>query len=200
MNTSELRFLRGKGPAVAPLFDALAALRIAVFRDFPYLYEGTMAYEKEYLQTYARSERALLFAVYHEGRMVGATTCIPLADETPEVQKPFIDAGYSLSDVFYFGESILLPEYRGLGLGHRFFDEREAHAASFGTYKHTCFCAVVRPGDHPSRPASYRPLDAFWIARGYRKMPELQSEFSWPDIGTTISTPKPMVYWMRSVV
>lgn len=200
MNTSELYFIQGKGPAAAPLFEALAALRIAVFRDFPYLYEGTLAYEKEYLQTYAHSERALLFAVYHQGRMVGATTCIPLTDETPEVQKPFIDAGYKLTDVFYFGESILLPEYRGLGLGHRFFDVREAHAASFGTYKHTCFCAVVRPGDHPARPASYRPLDAFWIARGYLKMPELQSEFSWPDIGATVSTPKPMVYWMRSIV
>lgn len=194
-----LTFVRKIGSQFKEAFEPLAALRMAVFRDFPYLYEGTMEYEQAYLQTYARSERSFLFAVYDGDRMVGATTCIPLTDETEEVQQPFITAGFDLSEVFYFGESILLPEYRGLGLGNRFFDEREAHAASFGTYRYTCFCAVVRPDDHHLRPADYRPLDAFWTKRSYRKEPSLQSRFSWPDIGATESTPKQMVYWLRTI-
>ncbi|MBL7803184.1 MAG: GNAT family N-acetyltransferase [Saprospiraceae bacterium] len=194
-----LRFERIYGAGFSAVFDDLAALRIAVFRDFPYLYEGTVDYEKEYLKTYADSPRSFLFAVYDGDRMVGATTCIPLSDETPDVQRPFLDAGYSLDQVFYFGESILLPEYRGLGLGHRFFDEREAHAAQFGGYVWTCFCAVVRPDDHPLRPDGYRPLDAFWESRGYIKEPRLQSRFSWPDLGESVSTEKTMVYWLRSI-
>jgi len=168
-----------------------------VFRDFPYLYEGTIDYEKDYLETYARAERSFLFAVYDGDRMVGATTAIPLRDETPDVQQPFVQAGYELNTVFYFGESILLPPYRGLGLGHRFFDEREAHARQFGQYDLTCFCAVQRPDDHPLRPADYQPLDAFWHKRGYQREPGLQSVFSWPDLNERVSTPKPMVYWMR---
>jgi GNAT superfamily N-acetyltransferase len=197
---TQLQFESYKGPEIARVFEPLAMLRVAVFRAYPYLYEGTIDYERTYLQTYADAPRALLFAAFDEGRMVGATTCIPLADETQEVQAPFLAAGYDLSRIFYFGESILLPEYRGYGLGHRFFDEREAHARSFGTFTHTCFCAVQRPEDHPARPAAYRPLDEFWLKRGYQPVPGLQSTFSWPDLGETVATEKAMQYWSKALV
>lgn len=192
-----LQFRQYTGADIRTVFEPLAQLRIAVFRDFPYLYEGTTAYERSYLETYARAERALLFSVFDAGRMVGATTAIPLADETEDVQAPFRAAGFAVPEIFYFGESVLLPAYRGLGLGHRFFDVREAHAASFGEYRLTCFCAVERPATHPLRPPGYRPLDAFWTKRGYRKEPTLHTTFSWPDLGETVSTPKTMIYWTR---
>jgi GNAT superfamily N-acetyltransferase len=193
----QLTFIRKTGAEFISIFDDLAALRIAVFRDFPYLYEGNITYEKEYLQTYANSERSFLFAVYDGSKMVGATTCIPLTDETAEVQAPFLQAGIPLDSVFYFGESILLPSYRGLGLGHRFFDEREAHARHFGTYFMTCFCAVERPIDHPLRTSDYQPLDVFWTKRGYSKRADLQSNFEWLDIGQERSTLKKMIYWTK---
>lgn len=194
-----LSFISKHGGEIATVFEELGQLRIAVFRDFPYLYEGTLSHEKEYLQTYANAERAFLFAVYDGPQMVGATTCIPLLNETPEVRLPFEEAGYDLSKIFYFGESILLPAYRGLGLGHRFFDEREAHAQSFGTYTTTCFCAVVREENHPAQPQNYRPNDAFWLKRGYQKDPSLQSSFEWLDVGDTSPTVKPMVYWKKEL-
>jgi GNAT superfamily N-acetyltransferase len=197
-NRSEhLRFSRLTGPAIRSVFDELARLRITVFRDFPYLYEGSLDYEKAYLDTYASSGRSLLFAVYDGDRMVGATTALPLTDETEEVRRPFLEAGHALDRIFYFGESILLSQYRGYGLGHRFFDERETHARQYGQYDITCFCAVQRPADHPQRPVGYSPLDAFWTRRGYYREPALQSIFSWPDIGETESTPKTMTYWKK---
>lgn len=159
-----------------------------------------MAYEKNYLETYARSERAFLFAVYDGNQMVGATTAIPLPDEAPEVQMPFQKAGYELDTVFYFGESVLLPAYRGLGLGNRFFDEREAHAQKFAQCTMTCFCAVQRPEDHPLRPADYRPLDEFWQKRGYQRDSSLQSEMIWPDRNETVETAKTMIYWTKKQV
>lgn len=198
-DATSLTTARFTGSEFRAAFDGLAALRIAVFRDFPYLYEGSIDYEKTYLETYARSDRSLLFAVYDQGQMIGATTCIPLQDETPEVQAPFRQAGYALDTVFYFGESLLLPAYRGRGLGHRFFDEREAHARQFDQYRLTCFCAVERPDNHPLRPANYRPLNAFWHKRGYREEPYLHSTFSWPDRHETHATPKRMTYWVRAL-
>ncbi|MGM9512259.1 GNAT family N-acetyltransferase [Larkinella sp. GY13] len=196
---SSLSFLTKKGPEIESVFGDLAALRIAVFRDYPYLYEGTIEYEKDYLKTYAQSERSFLFAVYDGSKMVGATTCIPLQDETADIRLPFEQAGFELDTIFYFGESILLPAYRGRGLGHRFFDEREAHARRFGTFKLTCFCSVEREENHPAKPLDYRPNDAFWLKRGYQKEPSLRSSLEWPDLGEVTSTPKPMVYWMRAL-
>lgn len=197
---SELTFIHKIGADFESVFDDLAALRIEVFRAYPYLYEGTLAYEKPYLQTYSRSLRAFLLAVYDGPKMIGATTCIPLSDETPEVQAPFLKAGYPLEEVFYFGESILLPAYRGRGMGHLFFEERERHAASFGTYRMMCFCAVDRPLDHPLRPEGYEPLDTFWAKRGYVRTPELESWFSWKDIGEEAESEKKMVYWVRPIL
>lgn len=193
-----LHFSRHTGAAIADVFEPLARLRIDVFRDFPYLYDGNTDYEREYLGVYARSERALLFCVHDGERMVGATTAIPLVDETDAVQAPFIRAGFDRSSIFYFGESILLPPYRGRGWGNRFFDEREQHALRFGDYHTTCFCAVDRPANHPLRPADYRPLDPFWQKRGYRKEPALTSVFVWPDLQEPEPTPKDMIYWTKS--
>jgi GNAT superfamily N-acetyltransferase len=194
-----LRFETFAGPEIASVAEPLGRLRIEVFREYPYLYEGTPEYEAEYLNTYIRSDRSFLLTVWEADALVGATTCIPLTDETEEVQEPFAKAGYDPDAVFYFGESILLPAYRGMGIGNRFFDAREAHAASFGTYALTCFCAVDRPADHPLRPKDYRPLDAFWTKRGYRMAPELTSIFTWPDLGSTVSTPKTMIYRTRPI-
>ncbi|GAB3247892.1 GNAT family N-acetyltransferase [Larkinella harenae] len=194
-----LSFLTKRGREIESVFDGLAALRITVFHDYPYLYEGNVEYEKSYLNTYAQADRSFLFAVYDGPDMVGATTCIPLCDETADVRKPFEEAGFNLDTIFYFGESILLPEYRGHGLGHRFFDEREAHAHSFGTFQTACFSSVERDENHPAKPSDYRPNDAFWIKRGYKKEPSLRSIMEWPDLGKSVSSPKPMVYWVRSL-
>ncbi|MBC7409204.1 MAG: GNAT family N-acetyltransferase [Arcicella sp.] len=189
-----------KSKEIESVFDDLARLRITVFRDYPYLYEGTIEYEKEYLKTYSKSERSFLFTVYDGDKMVGATTCIPLTDETEEVKKPFLDLGMDIDSIFYFGESILLSQYRGLGLGNRFFDEREAHAEHFGIFKMTCFCAVARPNNHPMKHTNYRPLDEFWIKRGYRKEVALESQFEWLDINESIPTFKSMIYWTKNIL
>lgn len=199
MEENKYQFVRLKGAEIASVFDELAALRIAVFRDYPYLYDGDVSYEKEYLQIYSRAERAFLLGVYFDGKLVGASTCIPLTEETEDIKKPFRDNGLDLEKVFYFGESILLEEHRGQGLGHLFFDEREAHARSFGNYSYTCFCAVDRGEMHPLRPAGYRPNDAFWIKRGYQKSASLQTHMDWPDIGETASSSKPMIFWIREI-
>lgn len=184
------------GQEIDSVTEALAGLRITVFKDFPYLYDGSLEYEKKYLKTYINSPRSFLFAVFNGDQMVGATTCIPLSDETADVQTPFIERAFELNSIFYFGESILLKEYRGLGLGKRFFEEREKHAFSF--VETVCFCAVKRPENHPLRPVDYMPLDIFWQKRGFSKSDNLVSFFDWKDIGEEEPTEKPMEYWFKT--
>ena len=117
-NTYEV--VRLKGAEIASVFDELSALRITVFRDYPYLYAGNVAYEKEYLQIYSKSERSFVVALYHQGEMIGATTCLPLMEETEELKRPFQENGFDPANIFYFGESIILKVHRGKGFGHLF--------------------------------------------------------------------------------
>jgi len=193
----DLVFQTYVGTQIKEVIEPLAQLRMAVFREFPYLYEGNMDYEKEYLSTYAEAERAFLFTVFHNQQLIGATTAIPLKEESDEVKLPFEENDYDLNSLFYFGESILQKDFRGLGIGHRFFDERENYARSFGHYTHSCFCAVDRGIGHTAEPADYRSNEIFWVKRGYHKEADLKSYFEWPDIGAVEQTAKPMIYWIK---
>ena len=184
------------GQALADALDDVARLRIEVFRAWPYLYDGDAGYEAEYLQTYRESADAILVGAFDGDRLVGASTGTPMEDHAEDFGAAFAGQGIALEDIFYCAESVLLPEYRGHGLGHRFFDAREAHARGLGR-SYSAFCGVVRPHDHPLRPADYRPLDGFWRKRGYEKVEGAVAEFSWKDLDREEETVHPLQFWMR---
>ena len=129
------------GTAVTPFNTALAELRIQVFREWPYLYEGTLAYEQHYL-----------------------------------------------------GESVLLPEYRRQGIGHRFFEAREAQAMRYD-YKYAAFCAVNRADNGPD----YSTLDSFWHKRGDIKHPKLQAIFDWREVGQSLESSHTLSFWIKKL-
>jgi GNAT superfamily N-acetyltransferase len=193
----ELRLLR---PAEYARWRAdVARLRIEVFRAFPYLYDGDVGYEERYLDTYAQSADSLWVLALDGERVVGASTGLPLADEDAAFQRPFVERGIDPQSVFYFGESVLLPAYRGLGLGHRFFDAREAHARSLARFDWTAFAAVDRAMDDPRRPAEHRDNDAFWAKRGYQRQPGMGFRLSWKEIGEINESEKLLTYWLRAL-
>lgn len=177
--------------------DALARLRIEVFRDFPYLYDGDPDYERDYLQTYIDAPDSLIVVVFDGETIVGASTALPMRYETDEFKQPFLAKGYAIDRIFYCGESVLQKPYRGKGLGVRFFAEREAHAHRLGGFDWCCFCAVERAPDHPRRPHDYTPLDAFWKNRGYSKHTGLQTQYSWRDLDELQESAKTMTFWMK---
>jgi len=51
---------------ILPLIPKLAELRIKVFHDFPYLYEGSLDYEKNYLKIYTESSRSGVLVDCHD--------------------------------------------------------------------------------------------------------------------------------------
>ena len=192
-----LTFQRLSGPALNQYIDELAQLRMQVFRDFPYLYDGDLAYEARYLKTYIEAPDSVIVLAFDDDKVVGASTGVPLRHEMDEVKQPFLDAGLNIDEIFYCGESVLLSEYRGQGAGVAFFNHREAHAESLEGMKYSCFCAVQRPDNHPARPADYQPLDQFWRNRGYEKRSELTTHFSWREVGESEESLKPMTFWMK---
>jgi GNAT superfamily N-acetyltransferase len=199
MTTAPLTIRTVSGAALLPFIPALAKLRIAVFRDWPYLYEGDQAYEEQYLNIYMASPRAAIVLALDGEEPVGASTCLPLTDETGNVREPFLAAGISAERVFYFGESILLHRYRGMGVGVRFFQEREAHARAVSACDYVAFCAVQRAADHPARPADAVPLDDFWRKRGFTPYPQLSCVMDWTEVGAAPATPHRLAFWLKSL-
>lgn len=194
---SDVRVLTRRGADSAEWFDAVASLRVEVFRSFPYLYEGDAGYEKHYLATYARSADSLLVIVLAGDQVVGASTGLPLSSAEPAFRQPFADQGIPVEDVFYCGESVLLPAFRGLGLGHRFFDEREAHARSLGGIRWTAFASVDRAKDDPRRPPDYRSNDPFWTRRGYVPQPDMSVRLPWKQVESSQETGQTLTMWLR---
>lgn len=184
------------GEALHDRLDDLARLRIEVFRDYPYLYDGELAYERRYLAGLSASRDAVIVVASEDGVVVGASTGAPLADQTAEVIAPFREHGDNIGGIFYFGESVLRRSHRGRGVGVKFFDLREAHARRLG-FDTTVFCAVIRPEGHLLRPADHVPLDRFWRQRGYAPLSGYKCEISWRELGEAGESPKPMQFWCR---
>lgn len=198
--SDSLHLQRLSGAVINAWLPELARLRIQVFREFPYLYDGSAAYEEKYLRTYTDAPDSVMVLVQDGERVVGASSGLPLTAETPNVIEPFLTHGYDPQRIFYYGESVLSPAYRGRGLGNRFFEEREAHVRGLGRFEIACFCAVQRPADHPRRPADYMPLDGLWNRQGFIKHPELHAMFSWRDLDEEEESLKPMVFWLKRLV
>ena len=184
------------GAEIGPIIPELARLRTVVFRDYPYLYDGDAAYEEWYLADFARAPGAVVIAASSGETLVGAATASPMRSQKPEFSGPLAALGVAVDDLFYCGESVLLPAYRGHGLGHAFFDGREAAARAQG-FSLIGFYAVIRPEDHPLKPEDYSPLHGFWGRRGYAPLPGAIASFPWKEVGQGDESEHRMQFWMR---
>lgn len=185
------------GADLAPYLSDLAALRIEVFREWPYLYEGNPIYEEKYLKAFAQAPNAVLVLAFDAHTLLGASTGLPLRHETANIIKPFTTNNWAINDIFYLSESVLKAPYRGQGLGVGFFRERETWAKSLG-FKWATFCGVIRPENHPLRPANAVPLDNFWQKRGYTRT-DLICEIEWQDLDKAEETAKPLRFWTKQL-
>lgn len=187
------------GDDIRTVLPDLARLRIEVFREWPYLYDGSLAYEEDYLSKFAEAPGAVCVVVRDWGKIVGVSTAVPLAQEHEAFTAPFVSAGFDISKIFYCGESVLLKDYRGQGIGHKFFAAREAQAKKQGGFTHSCFCSVIRSADHTLKPDDYFALDPFWRSRGYAPVPGVLARFDWKDIDKDFETEHQLQFWMKEI-
>lgn len=192
--TLRTRILRGH--EVSDALEDLARLRMTVFREWPYLYDGDLDYERRYMAGYGDNPRAVLVGAWDGERLVGAATGMPIEDHGVGLADAFEGLRLPLDKVFYCAESVLLPEWRGQGAGQAFFTAREDHARALGR-RWSTFCAVERPSDHPARSESYRSPEALWRRHGYAPLPGVRTQFFWKDVGDAEETEKTLHFWIK---
>ena len=84
------------GEEMKAVLPDLARLRIIVFRDWPYLYDGTLEYEQKYLAKLAAAKGAVCVVARDGTEIVGASTAAPMIEHADEFAEPFERAGYDL--------------------------------------------------------------------------------------------------------
>jgi GNAT superfamily N-acetyltransferase len=195
-----IRIAAFTGKEAEPYLPELSRLRVEVFREYPYLYDGSLelGYEAEYLQSFLKAPDFILVIAFDGDQIVGVSSALPLFHESEEIKAPWLTGGDDLSKVFYLSESVLKKEYRGQGIGVRFFEERERWARQKG-YKLVTFCAVVRPANHPLKPRGYQPLDAFWRRRGYQKKAGYTCTMNWKQINESEESKNILQFWSKNI-
>ncbi len=177
----------------------LATLRINVFREYPYLYEGNLEYEKNYLSQYLSTKNSVLVIAKDKERIIGAITGIPLNETFSDCRNFFIENKIPMEGRFYLGEITLLKEYRGQGIGARLYEVFEEFVRSNERYQEIVLCEVATSKDDPRRTSDYFCLDSFWAKRGYVKNPDWVTQFSWKELDSEKEFYHPMVFWTKKL-
>jgi GNAT superfamily N-acetyltransferase len=177
----------------------IARLRITVFREYPYRYDGDEAYEREYLAGLTLDQNDMVIVAEEDERVVAAATSLPLlgpADITDHADRLFRAEGLDPSAFYYFSEILVLPEYRGRGLAQAFYQQREIFAAERG-YTRLCFAVIITEGYPPD---DYFDPSPFWRKMGFAPNPRLVFPYAWPTIqedGTTKEQSHRMMFWIK---
>ncbi len=187
------------GGGIKIYLSSIAKLRLAVFKDYPFLCKITLEEELAYLRRFAQNKDSIAVLVFDGPKIVGAAIGAPLESQEPEFIKLFQDKGLNPASYFYFGQSVLLEPYRGRGLGHHFFDMREQHAKHLKRFTRICFVSIVRTSFSPAAPKEHSSLVNLWEKSGYIKRTDLTCVQSWKDSTAEKPTPKTLVFWTKEI-
>jgi GNAT superfamily N-acetyltransferase len=189
-----MEILNGNG--IKNYIDELGRFRIEIFKEFPYLYEGDLEYERKYLSRYPESPEGILILTKDTRGLIGACTGIPLQDEDTEFVKPFQTV--NIEEIFYIGEVMVRADSRGKGLGTMLLSKM-LDLITGSRFKTACFYTVDRGINHPLRPNNYNSSESLWKRFGFVKDPEKLVYFRWKDLGHSTKTDKPMNVWIKKL-
>lgn len=189
----QLKYLTGH--QAREYFTDIAMMRINNFKEFPYLYEGCLEYEKPYLEIYFASANSRIILAIDGNEIVAFSSAIPLDEELSEIKNPFGDGA---ADSLYIGEVIIKPAYRGKGILRQFFEYYDSYAKETGKNK-LIFMTVNRPQNHKMRPADYRPLEPVWQHFGYEIIPDIKIRMTWQQSDTHKEEENTLDVWVKNI-
>ena len=187
------------GAAIADALDDLAALRLDIFPEYPYLYQGSREDELAYLATYAEAPDACVILTDDGLTVIGAATGMPLIHEDAHMLDAFAGTTFPLNEIYYVGELLFRPAYRNCGLGQKLLDRLESHIRSLGRYRRLTCATVERPEDHPLRPSDYIPIARFLARTGFVRLPGVTTHFIWRETDG-VKRDHPMQFWSKELI
>lgn len=109
--------LQFSGGEVLGYVEDLVCLCIQVFCEYFYLYDGDMAYEVVYVDIFLQAQQNFMVVVKDGDIVVGVSIGLFFVEEIDNIKVFFLEVGWDIIKIFYFGELVLLLEYWGKGYG-----------------------------------------------------------------------------------
>jgi len=188
-----------KGNEVIAYLPKLAELRLSFYREYPYLYEGNLADEENYLSLYANSENSLLAVAKNGEEVVAAVTGIPLLESAEENIKLFAQKGIPAEHLFYLGEIVLSQEYQKSGVQQELYQQFEKAVIGLKRYDAIVVCEIERGSEDSKRVSSALSSEVCWEGRGFTRQPEWSTHYTWKDVGDVETTHHLMVFWGKGL-
>jgi hypothetical protein len=182
------------GEKIKDVIDELGNFRITIFKEYPYLYDGNLDYERKYLSRYGNISDSILLLVRDKEGILGAATGIPLVNDEPEFTEPFKDK--NLDEIFYIGELMIRKDNRSKGIGTLLL-KNMLDLIDKNQFKTVCLYTVDRGNNHPLKPDFYQSPDSLWRKFGFEKHSSHIVYLSWRDLGNVAETKKPMNVWIK---
>ncbi|MBS0647776.1 MAG: GNAT family N-acetyltransferase [Verrucomicrobia bacterium] len=186
-----------KGAEIQPYINIIAELRLLIFREYPYLYEGNFQDERNYLKMYYQSEKSFVILALDGKKIIGTATGVSFDRTPPEFRKTFSKNKIPIEGIFYSGELILLKEYRNKGIGSRLYEELEKLIR--GKYKKIAICELTKTKKDPKRPKDYVPSDIFWSKKGFIRYRQLTMYTPWKEIGGRKKIRHTLVFSLKDI-
>ena len=186
------------GTAIADALDDLATLRLVIFPEYPYLYQGRREDELTYLATNAEEADACVILAYNGLTVIGAVTGMPLVHEDAQVLDAFAGTTFPLNEVYYVGELLFRPAYRNCGLGQKLLAKLGNHIRSLSRYRSLTCATVERPEDHLLRPSNYIPISRFLARTGFVRLPGVTTHFMWCETDG-VKRDHIMQFWIKEL-
>lgn len=204
-STGQLVIKLLQGRDIEPHIDAVSHLRTKLFREFPYLYEGSIAYEKDYIKGYLSDNKSLFVVAFDGDSIVGAITGIPLASESEVIVGAadlFRACDIDPSVYYYIGEGVVLPAYRDAKTALAMYKLMLNQIKQWKIFNKLCFVAVEREENHPLRPKNYSSLVPVFKRLGYKKT-DITFSYNWPTIqtnGSVKDAENELTFWVNETV
>ena len=167
-----MKFQIATGHHTQEYINDVATLRLLVFREYPYLYDGDRRTELDYPNGYSSNENSILVIAKDGEKIVGAISGKPLLETEEAFLVPFAQQRLPVQGIFYLGEIMLLKEYRGQGVGSQLYRRFEDVVKQKEKYQKMAILEIVREDQDPRKPKSYIPGHEFWRKLGYIEHPD----------------------------
>ena len=105
MSHTKLEVVKGK--EILRYLNELSHLRMAFYREYPYLYSASKEAEAKYFQMFAASEESRAVVAKEGNKVVGAIIGMPLSEMKEKFREPYNKKGKQVDSIYYLADILV---------------------------------------------------------------------------------------------